>query len=517
MKRLCFFFIFACVVLHTLWSGNGGDPLSGRIQIEKKKNTIYELLNYIGDVSGYYFIYDSKIIDNEKKSQIKSGTYSIREAIYQVLKSENYTLRAVDRYILINDKNSPAPQPLHRLAVSKTKDSISYKNISGVVLEKLSSEPIAYCSVSLEGTAIGTITNSNGKFLLRVPDSLNVEKLHVSHIGYESQRIPLTFLENGSSNIYLSQRIIPLQEVIFRLVNPRKIVKEALDARDHLYLDKPSYFTSFYREGIERKKDLLKLTEAVFKVYKQSYTHSTADQVKLLKMRKITNNAVKDSLVLKMKAGVEASLMLDLMKNIPDYLEINDKNIYDYTKIDMTEIDSRMAHVISFEQRKGITEPYLRGKLYIDAENSALLSAELEVHPSYIEKAEELFVEKRGKNVKIHPQQIVYSVSYKELNGKYYMNHVRGDLYFKMKGKGQFFFNPMHIFFEMVTCKVDTNSVIPFPREERLPVKKIFSEENFSYDNNFWGDFNVILPEENINKNLSRITSKIEESESKAL
>ena len=78
-----------------------------------------------------------------------------------------------------------------------------------------------------------------------------------------------------------------------------------MEARDHLYLDKPSYFTSFYREGIERKKDLLKLTEAVFKVYKQSYTHSTADQVKLLKMRKITNNAVKDSLVLKMKAGVE--------------------------------------------------------------------------------------------------------------------------------------------------------------------------------------------------------------------
>ena len=74
MKRLCFFFIFACVVLHTLWSGNGCDPLSGLIQIEKKKNTIYELLNYIGDVSGYYFIYDSKIIDNEKKSQTKSGT-----------------------------------------------------------------------------------------------------------------------------------------------------------------------------------------------------------------------------------------------------------------------------------------------------------------------------------------------------------------------------------------------------------------------------------------------------------
>ena len=512
MKRLCLFLIFTVIILSPMWPENGGDSLSKHIRIEKRKDTVYELLNYIGDVSGFYFIYDSKIIDNEKKAKLPAGSYSIREAINFVLQSDNYTLRTLDRYILINKANASSSHKEGAFA-SKNKDSVSYKQISGTVLEKMTQSPIPYCSVGFEGTGIGTITNNNGKFVLRVPDSLLTDKLHISHIGYESQRIPIAFMQNNPSNIYLSARIVPLQEVIFRLVNPRKIVKEALEARDHLYLDKPSYFTSFYREGIMRKNELFKLTEAVFKVYKQSYNHSlSSDQVKLLKMRKITNNAVKDSVLLKMKAGVEASLLLDLMKNVPDFLEINDKNIYDYTKIDMTEIDSRMAHVISFEQKKGVTEPYLRGKLFIDSENSALLCAQLEVNPQYIDKAEDQFVVRRGKNVKIHPQQIVYTVSYKELDGKYYMNHVRGDLVFKMKGRGQLFYSPMHIFFEMVTCKVDTINVQPFPREERLPVRKIFSEESFAYDNNFWGDFNVILPEENINKNLSRITSKIEES-----
>jgi len=513
MKRLCLFLIFTCIVLSPMWPENGDDPLGKHIRIEKQKNTVYELLNFIGDVSGFYFIYDSNIIDNEKKAKLPAGTYSIREAIFYVLQSDNYTLRTIDRYILINKKRASSPSLPREVFLSKTKDSVSYKHISGTILEKMTQSPIPYCSVSLEGTGIGTITNNNGKFVLRVPDSLFSSKLHVSHIGYESQRIPVAFLENSPSNIYLSSRIVPLQEVIFRLVNPRKIVKEVLEARGRLYLDKPSYFTSFYREGIERKKELLKLTEAVFKVYKQSYNHSfPSDQVKLLKMRKITNNAVKDTLVLRMKAGVEASLLLDLIKNVPDFLEINDRNIYDYTKIDMTEMDSHMAHVISFEQKKGVTDPYLRGKLFIDSENSALLCAQLEVNPQFIDKAEEQFVVKRGKNVKVHPQQIIYTVSYKELDGKYYMNHVRGDLFFKMKGKGQLFFSPMHIFFEMVTCKVDTVNVQPFPHEERLPVRKIFSEESFAYDDSFWGDFNVILPEENINKNLSRITSKIEES-----
>lgn len=512
MKRICLLFMLICIVSSPVWSGNDDDPLCKSIQVKKQKNKIYELLNYIGNISGYYFIYDSKVVDNDKKSRLQAGTYSIRDAIYQVLQSKNYCLRTVDRYILITNIETPS-QTKYRSTISKSKDSTAYIEISGSVMERLTKEPVPYCSVSLEGTTLGTITNNNGKFVLRVPDSLFSRRLHVSHIGYESHLIPVAFIEGTPIDVYLNPRIVPLQEVIFRLVNPAKIVKEVLEARNRNYLDKPSYLTTFYREGVERKKEILRLTEAVFKIYKQSYSSSfSSDQVKLLKMRKITSDAVKDSLILRMKAGVEGSLMLDLMRNIPDFLEINERNIYDYTKIDMTEIDSRMAHVISFEQRKGITEPCFRGKLYIDAESSALLYAQLEVHPQYIDKAEELFVVKRGKNVNIHPQQIIYSITYKELNGKYYISHVRGDLFFKMKEKRQLFFTPTHLFFEMVTCKVDTMHVQPFPREERLPVKKIFSEERFVYDNQFWGDFNVILPEENISKNISRIASKIEES-----
>ncbi len=435
MKRLCLFLFFSYIVLSSGWSEDGVDPLSKHIRMEKQRNTIYELLNSIGDVSGFYFIYDSKIIDNERKTKIPAGSYSIREAIFRVLQSEDYTLKTIGHYILINRKNTFALS-LHKMTVSKVKDSLCYKHLNGTVLEKMTQAPIPYCSVSLEGTGIGTITNNNGKFVLVVPDSMHVDKLHISHIGYESHQIPIAFMEDNPIDIYLTPRIIPLQEVIVRLVNPKKIIKEALEARDRLYLDKPSYFTTFYREGIERKKELLKLTEAVFKVYKQSYENSLSpDMVKLLKMRKITNKVVKDTVILRMKAGVDASLLLDIMKNIPDFLEIDDKNVYEYSKVDMTEIDSHMAHVISFQQKKENTDPLYTGKLYIDAENSALLGAQLEINPQYIEKAEELFVIKRGKHVNIHPQQIVYSVSYKELNGRYYMNHVRGDLFFKIKGK----------------------------------------------------------------------------------
>lgn len=512
MKRSCLSCLLYLLILLPLWSQEGGDILNKQIRIDKQKNTVYELLNYIGDSSGFYFIYDSNVVDNEAKSKINAGTYSLRDAVLRVLQSDDYELQVIGKYILINKKNSRA-DVIHPLSSSPKNKEVSYKQITGTILEKVSQLPIPYCSVSIEGTGIGTVSNNNGKFILRIPDSLSVDRLHISHIGYEPHKIPIVLMGNSSMNIYLNPHIVSIQEVIVRFLNPQKIVKEVLEARSRLCFTKPVYFTTFYREGIERRKDLIKLTEAVFKVYKPSYNDQSPDQVKLLKMRKIVNKDVNDTVMLRMKAGVEASLMLDLMKNVPDFLDISNESLYDYSKIDMTEIDSRMAHVIYFEQKKSIIDPLFTGKLYIDAQNSALISALFEISPKYIEKAENLFVLKKTKGISVIPQRILYSVSYREWNGKYYINHVRGDLYFKIKSKIRLFSTPMHLFFEMATCKVDTVNVLPFPREERLFTKRVFSEEKFVYDDRFWGNFNVILPEENISKNLSRITSKIEESE----
>ncbi len=62
------------------------------------------------------------------------------------------------------------------------------------------------------------------------------------------------------------------------------------------------------------------------------------------------------------------------------------------------------------------------------------------------------------------------------------------------------------------TCKIDTTNVNRFSRIESLPTRTVFSDTHFNYDEGFWGDFNVIIPEEKLNEAISRITSKIEET-----
>ena len=148
----------------------------------------------------------------------------------------------------------------------------------------------------------------------------------------------------------------------------------------------------------------------------------------------------------------------------------------------------------------------------IDSENGALVQARIEMQPKYIKDATRIFVVRQAQKVNLTTQKVVYTISYKPWQGTYYIHHIRGDLHFKVKRTKMLFGSrDLHIWFEMITCKVETGQVVAFPRTERLPTRTIFSDTYFKYDENFWKDFNVIPLEEEISKLIEKISLKIEE------
>ena len=407
MVILCLFFI----VPDTL-RADGEDVLERMISLPKMKGTVYSLLGNISQQSGYLFIYDSKVVDNDVTVKIRKGERTIRQAIYEI-----------------------------------TGDT------------------------SLEFKVIGT------------------------HI------------------LSLEPKVVPLQEVVVQWVDPYKLLKEMGRQREQNYSHSPAYLTTFYREGVLLKNKVQNLTEAVFKVYKIASHSPVSDQAKLLKMSRLSNVEAKDSLLVKVKSGIQACFQMDIMKDMPSFLipDAGD-NGYLYTSQGVTFIDDRCVNVIHFAQKKEIIEPLYCGDLYIDAETNALLQARFEVDPQRVKKASEMFVERRTHGIQIIPQKVVYTISYKPWQGIYYIHHIRGDLSFKVKRRRLLSASPqMQIWFEMITCKVDTEQVTAFPRAERLPTRTIFSDLNFKYDEDFWRDFNVIPLEEELGKLIERISLKIEE------
>lgn len=250
------------------------------------------------------------------------------------------------------------------------------------------------------------------------------------------------------------------------------------------------------------------------KIYKQSYrTTVMTDQVKLIKMRRVFKKEATDTIFTKMKSGINTCLVLDVMRSMPDFLETRGvESNFTYTYTDITEIDGRRVYVISFEQKKEIKEPLYKGQLYIDTDNYALVEIRFEINPLYAEKATNMFLEKRSRDYKLTLRSATYKISYKPSSDHiYYLNHIRGDLEFKVKRNRHFFSSPLHIWFEMVNCRTDTENVNSFPREERLPTRNVFSETKHEYDADFWEHFNVILPEDELRQLIMNNLSEVSE------
>ncbi len=467
-----------------------------KIKMPKCRGSIYELLNRVSGQSGYLFIYDSQLIENDRIARIPAGEYSLQEAVHKITGNDELKIRIMGNHILLYVPLEVIPVPVQAEEI-KTEEQ-KFFSLEGTLIDRMSGEPIIYGTISVSNHPNGTVTNQNGSFKLTLPDSLLTSNIRFSHIGYITREIGAALLAEGHINFYMDQKVIPLQEIVVRVVDPLRTIREMMLRRNQNYSHEPVYLTAFYREGVEYKNSMT-LSEAVFKIYKTGYVSSAgSEQVKMLKMRRIVNPDDKDTLVAKIKSSISSCLLLDLVKNPPEFLLQENQPQYVYTHTDITTIEDRRVYVISFTQSELITDPLYCGELYIDAENFSLLKIRFEINPVYVRKTSDDLIVRKSKNFDIAAERVVYEVTYKPWNGIYYINHIRGDLNFKVRKRGRLFSSELHVWFEMVNCNTETQDVRRFTNEERISTRDIFSETTFIYDKDFWGNLNVILPEEKL-------------------
>ncbi len=86
-----------------------------------------------------------------------------------------------------------------------------------MVYDNISKEPLEGASVYLDGTTIGTITNSQGQFRLELNTTLNAP-IVISFIGYKTKMFSITDL-NALQEIYLDENPNQLNEVLIEADN----------------------------------------------------------------------------------------------------------------------------------------------------------------------------------------------------------------------------------------------------------------------------------------------------------
>lgn len=488
--------------------------LDKAITIPKQNTTLYSALNLISQKADCLFIYDSKTVESDKRVKLQADNQPLRKVLDNLLANPSLSYKVIGKHILIfkvKEETHHDVLPVTTVSIP-AKDTLKNTIIRGYIFDNETKTVLPYATIGIEEENLGTVTNADGYFTLKIPASLAGTSLVVSHMGYMSQHVPVQLLNEQQVDFYLDRRVISIQEVIIRYIDPNEIMAKALEQRKVNNAVDPVYLTTFYREGVQKNQKYISYSEAVFKVFKSSYTSSeNADQVKKLKSRKVQNENPHDTVFLKLKAGVQSALQLDIVKCVPGFLDLTPPAEYIYTYSDLVSYSSKDAFAITFVQKENLNKALYSGTIYVEKESFAILGADFVINPDFLEIAAEELVLKKSRRLIVKLEKINYSVSYMPFNGRYYLKHARCDIQLKTRLRNRLSSDNFNTFLELATCSIDTSGVERFPRQDVMKPNVVFSDQPYDGNDAFWGDFNVIVPEAKLTEALSKIIGKIEE------
>ncbi len=396
-------------------------------------------------------------------------------------------------------------------SVRQMQDSIKYTSISGKVIDKETNKPVMFTSIFISGTSVGTVSNSDGGFIIKVPENEKDAKIAFSNIGYKNLEVDIASLKTKDNVIYLQPALIPISEVKVRTGDPVKMLQEALANVPENYYTTPENMTAFYRETIKQNRHYVAVSEAILKLYKGAYNKLENDQVKIYKGRKSQDVKRMDTIVFKLQGGPSTMVFLDLLKTPNMVLDPEAFQYYNYKLVGMLNVDDRQNYVIEFDQKENVNYPLYKGKIYLDADNLAVTNVEFQLSDKGLDKAANVLVRKKPLSLKVEPEGGFYMVNYRQDDtGKWYLNHVRTELIMKCKWDRKLFSSTYTAVAEMaVTNKTDKN-VNKFKYRETSKMNDVFID-NVSeyYDKGFWEDFNYIKPEESIEDAVEKINKRM--------
>ena len=391
---------------------------------------------------------------------------------------------------------------------SWAQDVGNYLTITGVVKDKENRKSLENVNVSVYGSNVGTVTNTDGQFSLKIKDKEALRELVASHIGYVNAHISVRPEGLSQVTIWMTPHVNVLNEVVVYPNNPRLIVEEAIKKIPDNYSTRNNLLTAFYRETVQKRRRYIGVSEAVMDVYKTSYADRNADRdkVQILKGRRLVSQKVSDTLAVKVVGGPNLSVYLDLVKNGDVMLNTDDLQNYDFWLEDPVNVDNRMQLVVGFRPRVNMEYALFHGKLYIDRNKLSFTRAELSLDMNDKVKAVQAILQRKPLGLLFKPQEVTFLVTYKEHDGKTYLSYIRNGIRFKCDWKKKLFSSTYTVLTEMVITDRAENVTTGIPYSKSFGPKQVFYDKVDEYwSEDFWGAYNIIEPTESLDNAVSKL------------
>lgn len=170
-----------------------------KITLDLSEKSVEEVLDRIEETSEFFFLYNQKLIDVNRKVDVKVRQKSINEVLDIVFDGEDVNYVVVDRNIVLSPGYMSTP------ALQQDDKRV----ITGKVTD-VGGEPLPGVTVVVKGTSRGIITDMEGNYSLSGVNQGDI--LVFSFVGMETQEI--TFGNQLVINVSLADMAIGLEELV---------------------------------------------------------------------------------------------------------------------------------------------------------------------------------------------------------------------------------------------------------------------------------------------------------------
>ena len=385
----------------------------------------------------------------------------------------------------------------------------SVLTLRGKVVDGKSRRPMA--SVSVTAGSVGTVTNDDGEFSLKLRAGGGNAELTFSCLGFKSRRMGVEEcreLEAQKRPVRLQPTSVMLSEIFVSNTDAREVVQAAIDRIGDNYPREANLLRGFYRETVQKRQRFISIAEGVVDVYKSPYHKGFGrDGVAILKGRRLLSQRRGDTLSVKLQGGPVLPIILDLVKERDLLLNHKELDNYSFAFRVPEKTDDEVQYVVEVKPRLVVDYPLFKGLLYIDRETLAFKRVELEVDMSDTGKVTDMILRKKPLGLRFAPKELSVMIDYKTDGGVTRINYIKNVIRFRCDWRRRLFKSNFTVTSEMVvTDRQEGERIRPIrTRDTFHRSDKFYDKVMFFRDPAFWGDENIIEPTEDLLKGIEKI------------
>lgn len=376
--------------------------------------------------------------------------------------------------------------------------------VRGSVVDALSGKALESVHVSVPDRHYATVTNADGVFVIKSDKAIGT--LVFSYVGYKTvyQRVG-----DGEMKVRLSPESIQLAEAMIISADPLEVIRSAIYKITDNYSPQAELLECFYRETIRKGSRYTYISEAVARMYKNSYRggfHS--DRTALEKSRVLLSQRKRDTLSVKVQGGPTIAMTFDLVKNRDVFLNEEELDLYEFKMESPTYIEDRLQFVISFQPKYayGVEYALYSGTLYVDTESLAFSRMELSLDMSDKVKATRVMLVRKPIALRFTPREMSLVINYRRgEDGRWRIGYFRSTMRFNCDWRRRLFQTTYTSVNELVVTNL-REPVELIERKDMFKVTDVMEDKAAEFmDPDFWADYNIIEPSESLEHAIGRL------------